>query len=136
MLTEGTKEMDFQPVLTTDVNIISDNTHQVLLVMGARPSVARGAKYLVVWGGCKAPGVPGEQSCARHPPTLMPDTHPLGWGGPRRVSAGLDCHNTGGIQGRGLQLLQRHIWPRLPKRLCVLLQRSPLPATVGLLVWK
>lgn len=74
MLTEGTKEMDFQPVLTTDMNIISDSTRQVLLAMGTRPSVAKGAKYLAVWGGCKAPGMPGEQSCAHHPPTLMPDT--------------------------------------------------------------
>lgn len=35
MLTEGTKEMDFQLVLTTDVNSATDSARQVLLAIGA-----------------------------------------------------------------------------------------------------
>lgn len=58
------------------------------------------------------------------------------WGHHQRAEAGLGCRSTSGIRWRGLQLLHRHIWPTLPERLCALLQRSTLPATVGLLVWK
>lgn len=137
--------MDFQPALTTDVNIATGSNHQVLLAMGSRSDSTKGAKYLAGQGGRGAPTLPGKKNCAHCPPTQKRDTQrvceglntpTLSRGGPRGVNAGLGCHNTGGIQRRGLQLLHRHIWPRLPKRLCVLLQRSTLPATVGLLVWK
>lgn len=46
------------------------------------------------------------------------------------------CRSASGVWRRGLQLLHRHIWPGLAERLRVLLQRSTLPATIGLLVWK
>lgn len=144
MLTEGTKEMDFQLVLCTDVNRAPHSARQVLLVIGAQSSSAKGAKYSTGGWELEAPILPGRQSV----PATLPHQNvtpsvsarvqspPPGWGGLRGVNAELGCHNTGGIQRRGLRLLHRHIWPRLPKRLCVLLQRSTLPATVGLLVWK
>lgn len=140
MLTEWTREMDVQPA--TNMNIATDNAHQVLL---AQSYSAKRPKYLDGRVEHKAPNLPGKQSCACRPPTLKA-WHAACLGGFKRplwagevcggVNAGLGCHNTGGIQRRGLQLLHRHIWPRLPERLCVLLQRRTLPATVGLLVWK
>ena len=74
MLTEGTKEMDIQWALTTNANIATDSTRQVLLAMGAQSDNAKGAKYAAGWGGHEAPNLPGKQSCARRPPTLKRDT--------------------------------------------------------------
>lgn len=74
MLTEGTKEMDFQLVLITDVNSATDSARQVLLAIGAWSNSAKGAKYSACWGEHEAPNPPGKQSCARHPPTLKRDT--------------------------------------------------------------
>lgn len=67
MLTEGTKEMDFQLVLSTDVTSTTDSARQVLLAIGAWSNSAKGAKYSAGRGKRKAPIQPGKQSCDRHP---------------------------------------------------------------------
>lgn len=69
MLTEWTREMDVQPA--TNMNIATDNAHQVLL---AQSYSAKRAKYLDGRVEHKAPNLPGKQSCACCPPTLKRDT--------------------------------------------------------------